>query len=83
VVSWVSGESVGLREQFVGFSPLHWKDQTGKEVAFRRTLSTDHVFSTQMQCESRSVGFRESRRSFVDSGSFAGSLNPVSGLTTP
>jgi hypothetical protein len=35
VVSWVSGESVVLRELFVGFTPLYGKEQTGTEVAFR------------------------------------------------
>ena len=43
VVSLVSGESVGLRALFVSFTPPYGKEQTGKQVAFLGTLSTNHV----------------------------------------
>jgi hypothetical protein len=65
VVSWVSGESVGLREAVVGFTPvynIYGKEQTGKQAVFRETLSTNHVVQLEEQCESRSVGFWEGQR---------------------
>jgi hypothetical protein len=43
VVSWVSGESVRLQEIFVGLIDVHQPGKTGKEVDFRKTLSTNHV----------------------------------------
>ena len=49
-----------MREIFVDLTHVYHQWETGKEVAFRKTLKTNHVIYPEKQCESRSVGFRES-----------------------